>query len=406
MGSSFLWYGTLSLLHLLQILVLPSGSVPEYYESLLITIWGIINTFALHRWGTPWSHQDLQHASLGVLWWSGGVLSLTLSWQRWFPALRNHNVIPAVVIALTGLAMSSHSQHNGFAVGIHKMFGLTLMGGAAARIIQVVFRAPASLSSQGDKVVSATDDDDYDELDEDADSLDTLRYHHNRRHSTTSTQQHQTPESPFAVLSTISGFLAAILVLCAGIFFMAANQEWLNLVSYYIPDTSTYINALMALTFCWTLYVFVLASLLRFKASSSRTGYAKAHLSDGDDLPLRDILDAYHPTSHSETPLVLPSEYRAKRRSLLSSPTTATAPDLARPWLNDARGNRLSATSSTASGSSRGGGAEWAQWHGHQRGGSQASTTAVFAAEPGILEDEGGESEVVYDLEEGTREGV
>lgn len=39
-----------------------------------------------------WSHKDLQHTSLGVLWWAGGALGMFLG--------RNgkRNIIPAVII--------------------------------------------------------------------------------------------------------------------------------------------------------------------------------------------------------------------------------------------------------------------------------------------------------------------
>lgn len=41
-GSGFLGYGTLVLLHLVNVLNLPRGSTPEYYEALVLTLWGVV----------------------------------------------------------------------------------------------------------------------------------------------------------------------------------------------------------------------------------------------------------------------------------------------------------------------------------------------------------------------------
>lgn len=43
MGTGFLLYGTLVLLHLLAIIKLPRPSTPEYYEGVILTFWGFIS---------------------------------------------------------------------------------------------------------------------------------------------------------------------------------------------------------------------------------------------------------------------------------------------------------------------------------------------------------------------------
>ncbi|KAL9558875.1 hypothetical protein PS6_001086 [Mucor atramentarius] len=43
MGTGFLLYGTLVLLHLLAIIKLPRPSTPEYYEGVILTFWGLIS---------------------------------------------------------------------------------------------------------------------------------------------------------------------------------------------------------------------------------------------------------------------------------------------------------------------------------------------------------------------------
>lgn len=42
MGTGFLIYGSLILLHLLAVIKLPRPATPEYYESVIITLWGFI----------------------------------------------------------------------------------------------------------------------------------------------------------------------------------------------------------------------------------------------------------------------------------------------------------------------------------------------------------------------------
>lgn len=43
MGTGFIMYGTLALLHLLAIIKLPRPATPEYYEGVIITFWGFIS---------------------------------------------------------------------------------------------------------------------------------------------------------------------------------------------------------------------------------------------------------------------------------------------------------------------------------------------------------------------------
>ena len=43
MGTGFVLYGTVSMLHLLAIVKLPRPSTPEYYEGVILTFWGFIS---------------------------------------------------------------------------------------------------------------------------------------------------------------------------------------------------------------------------------------------------------------------------------------------------------------------------------------------------------------------------
>jgi len=42
------------------------GKSQEWFDSWVIMLWGIVNTFTEHR-GSHWSHKDMQHTTLGVL---------------------------------------------------------------------------------------------------------------------------------------------------------------------------------------------------------------------------------------------------------------------------------------------------------------------------------------------------
>ncbi|KAJ2298280.1 hypothetical protein IWW55_004517, partial [Coemansia sp. RSA 2706] len=80
MGSSFLAYGVwlLLLVRLAMPWLVRFGRSPELYDSAMIMTWGLFNTFTEHGFieeAHGWSHKDLQHTSLGVIWFCGGLLS-------------------------------------------------------------------------------------------------------------------------------------------------------------------------------------------------------------------------------------------------------------------------------------------------------------------------------------------
>lgn len=143
MGSSFIFYGGL----LSLVLVVPwirkhnllnpnfNGKSQEFYDSSLMCLWGIVNTFTEHRWGKEgWSHGDYQHTSMGIIWWCGGLLGM------WFTRKNNvRSFIPAVLLIFTGYGMSQHSQHLEISTKVHALFGLVLMCGGLTRIIEILF---------------------------------------------------------------------------------------------------------------------------------------------------------------------------------------------------------------------------------------------------------------------------
>ena len=139
MGSAFIGYGVIMTILLLagQIWLRRTGRTQEFFDSILITAWGIVNTFTEHRWGTPWAGNDLQHTSMGVVWWCAGLLGIWLSRSRGGRPRRN--IIPGIVILMTGWAMSAHPQSLPLSTMVHSVFGYTLMAAGATRIIEIAF---------------------------------------------------------------------------------------------------------------------------------------------------------------------------------------------------------------------------------------------------------------------------
>lgn len=139
MGSAFIGYGIILTILLLvgQVWLNRSGRSQEFFDSLLIAAWGCVNTFTEHRWGQRWGKNDLQHTSMGVVWWCAGLLGLWLSRKR--NGQPQRNLIPGIVILLTGWAMSAHPQGLELSTKVHTVFGYTLMAAGAARIIEIAF---------------------------------------------------------------------------------------------------------------------------------------------------------------------------------------------------------------------------------------------------------------------------
>ncbi|EKM81790.1 hypothetical protein AGABI1DRAFT_36578 [Agaricus bisporus var. burnettii JB137-S8] len=136
MGSGFIAYAVIMSIILLvgEAWVRRSGRSPEFWDSLIITLW-VLNTFTEHH-GGEWSVKDMQHTILGVLWWCGGILGI------WLSRNNQRNVVPAIIIILTGWAMSDHAQALAISSKVHSMFGRTLMLAGLTRIIEICYFSP------------------------------------------------------------------------------------------------------------------------------------------------------------------------------------------------------------------------------------------------------------------------
>lgn len=139
MGSAFIAYGIVLTILLLngQPLLARSGRSQEFWDSLVISVWGCINTFTEHRWGGPWVKNDLQHTSMGVIWWAAGLVGIWLSRDR--SGRPRRNLIPGIVIFMTGWAMSAHPQELDISTHVHSVFGYTLMSAGLTRVIEIAF---------------------------------------------------------------------------------------------------------------------------------------------------------------------------------------------------------------------------------------------------------------------------
>ncbi|KAE8388347.1 hypothetical protein BDV23DRAFT_112617 [Aspergillus alliaceus] len=139
MGSAFIAYGIMLTILLLvgQFWLRRSGRSQEFFDSLIIAAWGCVNTFTEHRWGSEWGHNDLQHTTMGIVWWCAGLLGMWLSRKR--NGRPRRNLVPATVILLTGYAMSAHPQFLEISTMIHTIFGYTLMAAGVTRIIEISF---------------------------------------------------------------------------------------------------------------------------------------------------------------------------------------------------------------------------------------------------------------------------
>ncbi|KAA8913915.1 hypothetical protein FN846DRAFT_897061 [Sphaerosporella brunnea] len=150
-GGIFLLYGVFSLGRWLGAFselgwawnTAPGGSrapTCETVESGLIFVYGCANVFLEHLagWGGEWSHGDLQHVSIAFMFLGGGLLGLLVESRRIRELLNAQpgagNPLPALVIFLLGILMSSHHQHSKLSTKIHTQWGSLLAGAAVLRM--------------------------------------------------------------------------------------------------------------------------------------------------------------------------------------------------------------------------------------------------------------------------------
>ncbi|KAG9234140.1 hypothetical protein BJ875DRAFT_462316 [Amylocarpus encephaloides] len=152
MGSAFIGYGILLTIVMIvgQAWLKRTGRSQEFFDSAIIAAWGCVNTFTEHRWGGAWVANDIQHTTMGVIWWCAGLAGVWLSRKR--DGAPKRNFIPGFVIFITGWAMSGHPQHLPLSTMVHTVFGYTLMAAGLSRIIEVAFvlKDQNTISEDGD----------------------------------------------------------------------------------------------------------------------------------------------------------------------------------------------------------------------------------------------------------------
>ena len=134
----------------------------EFVESFVIFLYGSTNVFLEHlaAWGDEWSPMDLEHVSIPIMFFGGGMCGMLIESTRirdllnsvmvTLPAAhtsqnaRDHlappktyttslNPFPALIILLLGIMMSSHHQTSMFSTAVHKQWGTLFVGFAVAR---------------------------------------------------------------------------------------------------------------------------------------------------------------------------------------------------------------------------------------------------------------------------------
>ncbi|TFK48450.1 hypothetical protein OE88DRAFT_1684485 [Heliocybe sulcata] len=247
MGSGFIAYGVIMAILLIvgENWVRRVGRSPEWWDSWVIMLWGIVNTFTEHHGGS-WSVKDMQHTVMGVLWWAGGALGVFLSRNN------NRSVVPALVIVLTGWAMSEHAQALMISTKVHSTFGRTLMLAGVTRIIEICF-IPSKISNPAS------------EMEGDSHSEHTLG--EDESNGGDYTGGFFAKGSGPAKAGKAFRHFPPFLLVAAGLLFMSATDEELEFVHDNGMDHVTYLMIMFSLAF--VLYTLIL-SFIHLYATSGR----------------------------------------------------------------------------------------------------------------------------------------
>lgn len=212
MGSSFIMYGfVLSLVLIVPWIRChpdPEAKSQDFYDSCLMWLWGLVNTFTEHRWGKePWSHGDFLHTFLGLIWWAGASAALFITRSG-----GKRTLIPSLLLMFTAYAMKEHGQHQEISVKVHTFFGMALASAGLTRIVEILFILGDKRCSDNGKVLAF---------------------------------QHLPP----------------FCLVLAGLMFMAANEEMLTLVEGLGMNHASYILLLTSAAFLIYLWMQALLAL-------------------------------------------------------------------------------------------------------------------------------------------------
>lgn len=144
----------------------------EFVESFVIFLYGATNVFLEHlaAWGHAWSAQDLEHVSITIMFFGGGLCGMLIEStlirellnttilishaarsKELLSAPKTYsfsmNPLPGLIILLLGLMMSSHHQASVVSTMIHKQWGTLFVGFALARAVTYILQYVAPPSS-------------------------------------------------------------------------------------------------------------------------------------------------------------------------------------------------------------------------------------------------------------------
>ncbi|KAM7203119.1 Protein of unknown function (Ytp1) domain containing protein [Rhypophila sp. PSN 637] len=243
MGSAFIAYGIVLTILLLvgQLWLRRTGRSQEFFDSVVIAAWGLVNSLTEHRWGTEWVRNDWQHTTMGIIWFAAGLAGVWLSRDR--EGNPKRNFIPGFVLLMTGWAMSAHPQELMISAMTHKMFGYTLMGAGLTRMIEISFVL------------------------QDKPGID---------------------ESGFGTHSF--QYVPVFLLFASGFLFMGATEEQMALVAWSGMDAVAYVLILYSLAFLLFLFVMMLINVYDRSANPipAKKGLSNGHAVGEEEGRLRD----------------------------------------------------------------------------------------------------------------------
>ncbi|KAG2033832.1 hypothetical protein BDR03DRAFT_993933 [Suillus americanus] len=276
MGSAFIAYGIIMTLLLVvgDNWVRRSSRSPEWWDSWIIMLWGIVNTFTEHH-GGEWSIKDMQHTILGILWWLGGALGIFLSRNN------QRNVVPGVIIILTGWAMSDHAQAMMLSTKVHSMFGYSLMLAGFARILEVCFipLPPSPLLE-----TSPLDDNDSE-------------------HTLAPSAPRDAGVATKPNAARAFRHLPPFLLVASGLLFMSATDEELEAVHEEGMDHVTYVLSMYSIAFLFYLLTVFLLHLYSTSGRNASSAQQPSIVFSTEGIELSDSTDAskwYAPLSREE----------------------------------------------------------------------------------------------------------
>ncbi|KAG2143785.1 uncharacterized protein EDB93DRAFT_1088011 [Suillus bovinus] len=265
MGSAFIGYGMIMALLLVvgDNWVRRSGRSLEWWDSWVIMLWGMVNTFTEHH-GGEWSVEDMQHTILGILWWAGGALGIFLSRNN------QRNVVPGVIIILTGWAMSDHAQALMLSTKVHSMFGYSLMLAGLARILELCFiQLPSSSLSETPPLG-------------DNDS----------EHTLTSPAPKDASVATKPNASRTFRHLPPFLLIASGLLFMSATDEELEAVHEEGIDHVTYVLSMYSIAFLFYLITVFLLHLYSTSGRNASSAQQPSVIFSAEGIELSDTTNA------------------------------------------------------------------------------------------------------------------